>query len=68
MLSFKLCCSPDILRKNVSIILNIELDDPKFSNLANHLQTIRDNWDLVSCFYKNVQIQDNCRKNILTVC
>lgn len=42
--------NPDILRKNVSIILNIELDDPKFSNLANHLQTIRDNWDLVGVF------------------
>lgn len=41
---------PDILRKNVSIILNIELDDPKFSNLENNLQTIRDNWDLVGVF------------------
>lgn len=51
ILSIKLFCSPDILRKNVSIILNIELDDPKFSNLENNLQTIRDNWDLVSYFF-----------------
>lgn len=28
--------------------------DPKFSNLENNLQTIRDNWDLVSYFFLNI--------------